>query len=70
MNPAWSRAIRRGIVPIVLGIACWIASIPAIEDLDPLFKGVGVILVVLGLVIVVASGRTYAAEERRIGPPA
>jgi len=66
MTPAWARALRRGIVPLVLGIVCWIASIPAIEDLDPLLKWVGLILVVLGLVIIVASGRTYAAEERRV----
>ena len=42
--------------------------VPAIEDLDPLLRGVGVILVVLGLIIVVATGRTLSAEEKRIGP--
>jgi hypothetical protein len=67
MNP-WARAIRRGIAPIVLGILCFIASIPAIEDLDPLLKGLGGIFVVLGLVIVLATGRTLSAEEKRIGP--
>ena len=51
LTPAWVRALRRGSVPLVLGIACWIASIPAIEDLDPLLKWVGAILVALGLVI-------------------
>jgi len=68
LTPAWVRALRRGAVPIVLGIACWIASIPAIEDLDPLLKWVGALFVVLGLVIIIATGRTYAAEEKRIGP--
>jgi hypothetical protein len=63
----WGRAVRRGAVPIVLGLVCWIASIPAIEDLDPLLKGVGSILIVLGLIIVLATGRTLSAEERRIG---
>ena len=62
----WATAFRRGAIPIVLGILCFVASIPAIEDLDPLLKWVGLILVVLGLVIIVASGRTYAAEERRV----
>jgi hypothetical protein len=51
MSAAWSRAIRRGLIPIVLGVVCWLASIPATEDLDPLLKWVGLILVVLGLVI-------------------
>ncbi len=68
LTPAWARALRRGSVPLVLGIACWIASIPAIEDLDPLLKWVGAIFVVLGLVITVAAGRTFTAEEKRIGP--
>ena len=68
LTPAWARALRRGSLPLVLGIACWIASIPAIEDLDPLLKWLGLILVVLGLVIIVATGRTFSAEERRIGP--
>jgi peptidoglycan/LPS O-acetylase OafA/YrhL len=64
MTTAWSRAIRRGILPIVLGVVCWIVSIPATEDLDPLLKWVGLLLVVLGLVTIVASARTYAADER------
>jgi hypothetical protein len=68
MSPAWQSAIRRGIVPVVLGVVCFALSWPAIEDLDPLLKGLGVILVALGLVIVVASARTLTAEERRIGP--
>jgi peptidoglycan/LPS O-acetylase OafA/YrhL len=68
MSPAWRTALRRGAVPIVLGIACLIAAIPAIEDLDPLLRGLGIILVVLGLIITVATGRTLTAEERRIGP--
>jgi DMSO reductase anchor subunit len=61
---AWSRAIRRGILPIALGVVCWIVSIPATEDLDPLLKWLGLIFVVLGLVTIVASARTYAADER------
>ena len=52
----------------MLGILCFVASVPAIEDLDPLLKGLGAILVVLGLIIVVATGRTLSAEEKRIGP--
>ena len=67
MSP-WVTALRRGVIPIVLGIACWIASIPAIEDLDPLLKGLGTILLVLGLIIVLATARTLTAEEKRIGP--
>jgi hypothetical protein len=63
----WATATRRGIIPIVLGIACFLASIPAVEDLDPLLKGIGSLLVVLGLIIIIATGRTLAAEERRIG---
>jgi peptidoglycan/LPS O-acetylase OafA/YrhL len=61
---AWTRAIRRGLLPIALGVVCWIVSIPATEDLDPLLKWLGLIFVVLGLVTIVASGRTYAADER------
>ena len=68
MTPAWRTALRRGAIPIVLGIVCLLASIPAIEDLDPLLKGLGTILVVLGLVIVLATARTLAAEEKRVGP--
>ena len=64
----WQRATRRGLVPIVLGLVCFALSWSAIEDLDPLFQGVGVMLVVLGLVIVVATARTLTAEEKRIGP--
>ncbi|MET0839362.1 MAG: hypothetical protein ABWY19_11310 [Marmoricola sp.] len=70
MTPAWRTAIRRGIVPVVLGVACLIAAVPAIEDLDPLLRGLGAILIVLGLIITVASGRTLSAEEKRIGPRA
>ena len=65
MTQAWTHALRRGALPLVLGILCWIASLPAIEDLDTLLKGLGGILVALGLVIVVATGRTLGAEERR-----
>jgi hypothetical protein len=68
MTPAWRTAIRRGAIPIVLGLVCLVSSWPAIEDLDPLLKGLGAILLVLGLIIIVATGRTLAAEERRIGP--
>ena len=70
MTPAWRTAIRRGIVPVVLGVACLVAAVPAIEDLDPLLRGLGAILIVLGLIITVASGRTLSAEEKRIGPRA
>ena len=68
---AWTAALRRGIVPLVLGVVCFVLAWPAIEDLDGLFKGVGTILVVLGLVIIVATARTLTAEEKRIGsrPP-
>jgi hypothetical protein len=66
MSP-WATALRRGIVPIALGIVCWIASIPAIEDLDGLLKGLGVILVVLGLIIVIAHARTLSAQQKRVG---
>jgi peptidoglycan/LPS O-acetylase OafA/YrhL len=65
MTQVWATALRRGSVPLVLGVLCWLASIPAIEDLDTLFKGLAGIFIVLGLVIVVATGRTLAAEERR-----
>jgi peptidoglycan/LPS O-acetylase OafA/YrhL len=68
MSRAWATALRRGAIPIVLGLLCFLASIPAIEDLDPLFKGLGAILVVLGLIVIVATGRTLSAEEKRIGP--
>jgi hypothetical protein len=64
----WQAAVRRGIVPVVLGVVCLVLSWPAIEDLDPLLKGLGAILVVLGLVIIVATARTLTAEEHRIGP--
>ncbi len=67
MSSAWATAIRRGIVPLVLGVVCFVLAWPAIEDLDGLFKGVGAILVVLGLVIIVATARTLTAEEKRIG---
>jgi hypothetical protein len=67
MTPAWRTALRRGGIPIVLGLLCWLASIPAIEDLDPLFKGLGTLLVVLGLIIVLANARTLTARERRVG---
>ena len=70
MTPAWRTAIRRGIVPVVLGIVCLVAAVPAIEDLDPLLRGLGAILVVLGLIIGIATGRTLSAEEKRIGPRA
>ena len=65
--PAWQRALRRGSVPLGLGILCLALSWPAIEDLDGLLKGLGAILVTLGLVITVATARTLTAEEQRIG---
>jgi hypothetical protein len=61
-------AIRRGSVPLGLGLVCLVLSWPAIEDLDPLLKGLGTILVALGLVIILATARTLTAEEKRIGP--
>jgi hypothetical protein len=61
-------AIRRGSVPLGLGLMCLVLSWPAIEDLDPLLKGLGTILVALGLVIILATARTLTAEEKRIGP--
>jgi hypothetical protein len=68
MSQPWSAALRRGAVPIVLGLVCLGLSWPAIEDLDPLLTGLGAILLVLGLIIVVATARTLTAEEKRIGP--
>jgi peptidoglycan/LPS O-acetylase OafA/YrhL len=68
MTQAWRTAVRRGLIPVVLGIVCLVASVPAIEDLDPLLKGIGALLVVLGLIVIVATGRTLSAEEKRIGP--
>ena len=67
MTAAWSTAIRRGIIPLVLGVVCFVLAWPAIEDLDGLFKGVGAILVALGLVIIIATARTLTAEEKRLG---
>jgi hypothetical protein len=67
-TPALRAAARRGLVPLALGVACLVVAWPAIEDLDRLLKGLGTILVVLGVIIVVASARTYTAEEKRIGP--
>jgi len=67
VNGPWSAATRRGIVPVLLGVICFVLSWPATEDLDPLFKGVGAILVVIGLVIIVATARTLTAEEKRVG---
>jgi hypothetical protein len=67
MTAAWATAIRRGLIPLVLGIVCFVLAWPAIEDLDGLFKGLGAILVVLGLVIIVATARTLTAEEKRLG---
>jgi peptidoglycan/LPS O-acetylase OafA/YrhL len=69
VSAAWVTASRRGAVPIMLGILCFVASVPAIEDLDPLLKGLGAILVVLGLIVIVATGRNLSAQESRIGPP-
>ena len=52
----------------MLGVICFALSWPAVEDLDWLFKAVGTILVALGAIIIVATVRSLAAEERRIGP--
>ena len=67
VRPAVRSAVRRGVVPVALGLLCLALSWPAIEDLDPLLKGLGAILVGLGLVIIVATARTLTAEEKRIG---
>jgi hypothetical protein len=69
MSQPWLRALRRGAIPLGLGLVCLLLSWPAIEDLDPLLKGLGAILIVLGLIIVVSTARTLSAEERRIGRP-
>ena len=69
MTHAWATAIRRGSVLLALGVVCLVLSLPAAEDLDPLLKGLGLILLVLGAVIVVATARTLTAEEKRIGAP-
>ena len=66
MSGAWATAVRRGAIPIVLGVVCWVLSIWALDDLHPLLVWLGIILVALGLVIVVATGRTLSAEERRL----
>jgi peptidoglycan/LPS O-acetylase OafA/YrhL len=68
-SQAWSTAARRGLIPILLGVACLVVSVPATEDLDPLLKVLGAIFIALGLLIVVATGRSLAAEEKRIGAP-
>ena len=66
MTRAWGTAVRRGAIPIALGVVCWVLSVWALDDLHPLLVWLGIILVVLGLVIVVANGRTLSAEERRL----
>lgn len=58
----WATALRRGAAPLVLGVACLVAAVPATEDLDPLLRWVGIVLVVLGLVVVVATGRTLSSR--------
>jgi hypothetical protein len=65
VTPAWARAIRRGTIPIALAIVCWIVSIPAIESLESLLRWLALILVALGLIIIVASGRRFTADDRR-----
>ena len=64
---AWTAALRRGSIPLGLGIVCLVLAWPAIEDLDGLFKGAGAILVALGLIIIVGTARMLTAEEKRIG---
>ncbi len=54
-------ALRRGRVPLAVGVVCLVLSWPVTADLDPLLKGLGAILLVLGLVIVVATARTLTA---------
>ena len=60
----WQAALRRARVPLGLGVLCLLVTLPATEDLDPLLRWVGVILVVTGLVIVVATARTLSAGRR------
>ena len=67
MSDAWRSALRRGGILIALGLVCLLLSWPAIEDLDGLLKGLGAILVILGLVITVTTARTLTAEQSRIG---
>lgn len=67
MPAAWATALRRGLVPLVLGVVCLLLAWPATQDLDPLLKALGAIFLVLGLIVVVATARTLTAEERRIG---
>ena len=67
MPASWLQAaLRRGAAPLGLGLLALIVSWPATEDLDRLLKGLGLILVVLGLVIVVATARTLSAEHKRL----
>ena len=67
MTPSWLRgSLRRGAVPLGLGVLALVASWPASEDLDPLLKGLALILVGLGLVIVLATARTLSAEAKRL----
>jgi len=67
MTPAWRGAVRRGIIPLLLGVICWVLAWPAIEDLDWLLQAVGAILVALGLIIIVGTARMLTAEEKRVG---
>ena len=48
-------------MPLGLGLLALAVSWPASEDLDPLLKGLALILIVVGLVIVVATARTFSA---------
>ena len=67
MTPAWRGAVRRGIIPLLLGVICWVLAWPAIEDLDWPLQAVGAILVALGLIIIVGTARMLTAEEKRVG---
>jgi peptidoglycan/LPS O-acetylase OafA/YrhL len=67
VSRAWVAALRRGAIPIALGLVCWVLATWALDDLHPLLVWLGILLVALGAVIVVANGRTLSAEERRLG---
>ena len=55
--------VRRATVPLVLGVVCLLVAVPAVEDLDRLLRGVGVLLLVLAAVIVAATALTRPDDE-------
>ena len=66
MSLAWQAALRRGRVPLLLGVACLVLVWPATADLERLLGAAGALLLVLGAVIVVATARTLSARESRV----